>query len=60
MPAELVLPRPTGAADLVLDGRKIVSAGKPAQAGVQLDAASIQVTLAGGAHKGELSSDGAN
>lgn len=56
MTAELVLPRPTGAADLVLDGRQIVTAGQPAPADVRLDAGFIRVTLPGGAHKGELGS----
>ena len=38
MRAELVLPRPTDAADLVLDGRQVVTGGKPRQADVRLDA----------------------
>ncbi|MCY2992363.1 MAG: hypothetical protein NTY19_31435 [Planctomycetota bacterium] len=56
MPAELVLPRPTDAADLVLDGRKVVTAGQPPQAEVRLDAGFIRVTLPGGTHQGELGS----
>jgi len=54
MPTELVLPRPDGRVDLIINGRTIVVGDQPSQPDIRFEGATLCVPLSGGVCRGEL------